>query len=99
MQKKKLSKTGKIIIRTGIFFNVLLFIAAAVLLIKGDFFGHSPWMVVYHFLAIPVFIYWFYLLRWWYKNDRNLNHFLGLFFLMAFYSIYYGNKVLKEYNQ
>lgn len=99
MQKQKLSKLGGRIIKVGIFFNLLLFIAAAILLITGEFFGHSPWMIGYMFLAIPVFIYWVYLLFWWYKNDGNINHFLGLFFLMSFYSIYYGYKVLKEKNE
>lgn len=99
MQKQKLSKLGGRIIKVGIFFNLLLFIAAAILLITGEFFGHSPWMVGYMFLAIPVFIYWVYLLFWWYKNDGNINHFLGLFFLMSFYSLYYGIKVLREKNE
>lgn len=99
MQKKKLSKTGERVIKIGIFFNLLLFIAAAILLIKGDFFGQSPWIIVYHLLSIPVIIYWLYLLRWWYNNDRDIKRLLGLFFLMGFYSIYYGIKVLKEMNQ
>jgi len=98
MEKQRVSKMGDIIIRIGIFFNILLFITAAILLITGDFFGHSPWMIVYHLLSIPVVIYWLYLLYWWYNNDRDINHFLGLFFLMGIYSIYYGNMVLKERN-
>jgi carbon starvation protein CstA len=99
MQKRKLSNKGERVIKVGIFFNILLFIAAAILLITGDFFGHTPWMFVYYLLSIPVIFYWLYLLRWWYINDRNINHFLGLFFLMGFYSIYYGSKVIREKNQ
>jgi carbon starvation protein CstA len=93
--QKNLSNTGKRIIKTGIFFNILLFIVAVILLIKGDFFGHSTWMIVYNILSIPVIVYWIYLLRWWYIYDKDIHHFLGLFFLIGFYSIYYGNKVLK----
>lgn len=96
--QKNLSNTGKRIIKIGIFFNILLILIATILLIKGDFFGQSPWMIVYKFLSIPVVVYWLYLLRWWYIYDKEINHFLGLFFLMGFYSIYYGGKVLNEMN-
>jgi len=96
MQKKKLNKSEKVVIKTGIVFNILLFIVAAILLITGDFFGKSQWIILYYTLMIPVFIYWIYLLVWWYKYDKRINHFLGLFFLMGFFSLYYGIKILKE---
>ena len=98
MEKQSLSKTGERIIKVGIFFNILLFVVAIILLITGDFFGQSTWMIVYNILSVPVVVYWLYLLRWWYNHDRDTHRFLGLFFLMGFYSIYYGSKLIKENN-
>ena len=99
MQKQRLNKVGEWVITIGIIFNIFLFVVAAILLITGDFFRQSPWMILYNLFSIPVIVYWLYLLVWWYKYDRDINRFLGLFFLMGFYSIYYGSKVLKEKNR
>lgn len=94
--RKNLSELIKTIILIGLIFNILLFAIALILLIKGDFFGQTSWMILYNVLSFPVFLYWLFLLRWWYLNDKNIKSFLGLFFLFGFYTIYYGFKILKK---
>ncbi len=98
-------KNYREILRVGFWSNIIIlifiiFVIFGGIFIKSEAFHSFVFGSVFSFIKMIcgyiLFGYTIYLMRLWYKYDKHPGRFLGLFFLIGWYSIYYSHWLLKN---
>ncbi|WP_243347704.1 hypothetical protein [Parabacteroides sp. FAFU027] len=81
-----------------IYILYLVVIMAAFLKSNGfcRFFLGDAFLYIHLILGLPILVLWFYSLKIWAKYDKDIEHFLLLFFFIGFYPPFYYLRMIRN---